>query len=219
MRASFLILMLPGLLAGTAPAAENEAVTEAAPPVSKTNDAPEHLAKLLAGDFSNAEQARTDFNYRNVVLHVVRIWPDRSDGPWLYLEQALADAPTQPYRQQVYQLVAAADGGVVVQVFNLPDPVALTAAWHEPRRFDILAPDKLVARPGCSLHLKVQPDSSIKGSTEGCNCPSELSSAAYASTELTVTAHALVFWDRGFTAKGTQIWGPANTGYEFRRAE
>lgn len=204
MRPSFVVLWLVGLLPAVASGAEVTLV---------------RIATRISGNFSNEAQARSDFNYHDVVLHIVRVWPDRSDGPWLYLEQALANAPTQPYRQQVYQLVAAADGSIEIRVFKLPDPIALTAAWREPGRFAALSPPNLVACTGCALHLKLQPDGSLKGVTEGCACASELSSAAYATAELTVTDQELVFWDRGFNAEGTQVWGPAHSGYLFKRVE
>jgi CpeT protein len=204
MRALLISLFLASCLQGAAPAADT---------------AVEHLAGRLTGNFSNELQARTDFNYRDVVLHIVRIWTERSDGPWLYLEQALANAPTLPYRQQVYHLVAAAGGSVEVRVSKLPDPIALTAAWREPQRFSALSPDSLVACNGCTLHLTVLPDGSMKGATDGCTCASEIGSAAYATTELTVAEHELVFWDRGFNSAGTQVWGPAYSGYVFKRLE
>jgi CpeT protein len=204
MRASLLSLLLLGSLNAAAAAADATVA---------------RLATLLTGAFTNEAQAHSDFNYRPVVLHVVRIWPERMDGPWLYLEQALANAPTQPYRQQVYQLAATGEGQIEVRVFNLRDPIALTGAWSEAKRFEGLSPDNLVARAGCSLHLKAQPDGSIKGATEGNGCVSELRSAASASTELTVAEHELVIWDRGFDAAGTQVWGPAFSGYVFTRVE
>jgi hypothetical protein len=207
MRTSLLIAALLGVLPAAAPAAD--AVVPAV----------DRLATRMCGNFSNATQARSDFSYRDVVLHIVRIWPERSDGPWLYLEQALADAPAQPYRQQIYHLVAARDGVIDVRVLKLSDPVALTAAWRDPARFASLTPEKLIDCAGCAMQLKVLADGSIQGATVGCACASELSSAAYATTDLTVTEQGLVFWDRGFTSTGLQVWGPANSGYEFKRLE
>jgi CpeT protein len=179
----------------------------------------EILATRLAGNFSNEAQAHVDFNYHNVVLHVARLWADRPDGPWLYLEQALADAPGQPYRQQVYQLATGADGTVEVRVYTLPDPVAVTGAWREPLRFATITPSDLHACPGCSLHLKSQPDGSWKGATDGHACASEIHNAAYATSELMVGEHGLVIWDRGFNSADLQVWGPLHTGFDFKRVE
>jgi hypothetical protein len=180
---------------------------------------PETLATRMTGSFSNEEQARSDFTYHHVVLHIARIWPNRPDGPWLYVEQALGDAPSQPYRQQVYQLAAVADGAIEIRVFTLPDPVAMTAGWREPSRFAALAPTGLRPCAGCTLRLKPQPDGSMKGATEGRACPSEIHNAAYSTSDLTVTGHGIMLWDRGFSDIGTQIWGPPNSGFEFRRVE
>lgn len=114
----------------------------------RTDEALERLASLLAGSFSSAEQAAADKNYRNVVLHVVRIWPERADGPWLYVEQALADAVDQPYRQRVYQLARRPDGSFESRVFTLADPVAATGAWRKAAPLADLTPAALTLRDG-----------------------------------------------------------------------
>jgi len=179
----------------------------------------ERIAARLTGAFSNAAQARADSNFREVVLHCARIWPARTDGHWLYLEQAMAIAPNMPYRQQVFLLASAPDGAVEARVFNLANPIVLTGAWKDPQRFASLTPADLVARPGCTIRFKVAADGSATGATEGTGCPSELENADHATTELTVAAEGIGIWDRGFDAAGHQVWGPPFRGFEFRRVE
>lgn len=100
----------------------------------------EHLTVFLTGSFSNANQARGDQNFRAATLHISPIWTDRADGPWLYLEQALADAPAHPYRQLVYQLATRPDHALEVRIFELPDPIAATGAWKDPALLAKLTP-------------------------------------------------------------------------------
>ena len=52
----------------------------------------------LVGSFSSAAQADADSNFRAIDLHMVPIWTDRTDGPWLYVEQAVAEARDRPYQ-------------------------------------------------------------------------------------------------------------------------
>jgi len=58
----------------------------------------QQVADLLVGDFSSAEQARLDPEFREVVLHARRIWSGPShpqgtgDAVWLYVEQAMVEA-------------------------------------------------------------------------------------------------------------------------------
>lgn len=179
----------------------------------------ERLAALLSGAFSSADQAYTDRSYRNATLRCVRIWPDRTDGPWFYAEQALQSAPEQPYRQVVYQLAATAAEALELRSFELPDPIALTNAWREPARFGKLTPSDLLAREGCTVTLHALPDGSFKGTTAGQGCASDLNGAAYATAELTIAPDRIVSWDRGYNAAGRQVWGPLNGGYLFKRVE
>lgn len=178
----------------------------------------EHLAIFLTGTFSNSDQARGDQNFRDTRLHAAPIWTDRSDGPWLYSEQALSDAPEHPYRQSIYQLVARADGALEVRLFELPDPIAATGAWKDSTRLARLTAASLTPREGCTLILRLQPDGSFKGGTEGKGCSNDLRGASYSSTETTITYQQLITWERGYNAGGTQVWGSIHGGYIFKKA-
>jgi len=177
----------------------------------------EHLSVFLTGTFSNTDQARGDQNFRDAMLHITPIWTDRTDGPWLYLEQALTDAPEHPYRQSIYQLAARADGALEVRIFELPDPVAATGSWKDPALLARLTPASLTPREGCVLILRLGPNGSFKGGTEGKGCSNTLRGASYSTTETTITYQQLITWERGYNAAGTQVWGSVHGGYEFKK--
>jgi hypothetical protein len=179
----------------------------------------DHLAVFMTGSFSSADQARGDQNFRPTVLHITPIWNDRSDGPWLYLEQALADAPAHPFRQLVYQLAARPDDTLEARVFELTDPVAATGAWKNPALLAKFTPDKLVIRAGCTLVLHLQPGGTFKGGTEGVGCTSTLRGASYSTVETAISNLQIVSWERGYNAAGTQVWGSIHGGYIFKRVE
>lgn len=179
----------------------------------------ERLASFMTGTFSSAQQARGDQNFRDVTLNVARLWSDRLDGPWLYVEQALTDAPDHPYRQRIFHLSPGSDGSVVCRVFDLPDPIAATGAWKDPARLAKLNPDALTFRDGCDLVLRPQPDGSFKGGTEGKACHSTLPGVAYATNVTTISAKETITWERGYNASDTQIWGSLHGGYIFKRIE
>lgn len=179
----------------------------------------EQLAIFLAGTFSNTDQAKGDQNFRDNTLHIAPIWTDRGDGPWLYFEQALADAPEHPYRQSIYQLVARPDGALEVHLFEIPDPIAATGAWKDSTRLARLSPASLTPREDCTLILRSQPDGSFKGGTEGKGCANDLRGASYSSTEMIVSRRQLITWERGFNAAGTQVWGSIHGGYVFTKIE
>jgi CpeT protein len=177
------------------------------------------LAACLNGNFANAEQARAGQDYQSAILHITTIWTGRTDGPWLYVEQSLADAPTHPYRQRVYQLAARADGALEYRIFELSDPIAATGAWEKPALLAKLAPAELLPREACTIILHAQPDGSFKGGTAGKGCASDLPDAAYATSEVTITDRQIITWDRGYNAGGTQVWGSVQGGYIFTRIE
>jgi CpeT protein len=179
----------------------------------------EHLAVFLTGSFSSADQARGDQNFRAATLHITPIWTDRSDGPWLYLEQALADAPAHPYRQLIYQLATRADHALEVRVFELSNPIAATGAWKDPALLAKLSPANLATREGCTLVLRLQPGSTFKGGTEGKGCTSTLRGANHSTIETVISNLQIVTWERGYNSAGTQVWGSIHGGYIFKRVE
>ncbi len=179
----------------------------------------EHLTVFLTGTFSNAEQARGDQNFRNSTLHIAPIWSDRPDGPWLYLEQALADAPAHPYRQLIWQLAARPDASLEIRMFDLPDPVAATGLWQDPSRSAGLSPKSLAPRTGCTVRLQLQPGGIFRGATEGTGCASTLRGSSYSTTETTISNLEITMWERGYNAAGVQVWGSIHGGYAFKRVE
>jgi CpeT protein len=179
----------------------------------------EHLRVFLTGSFSSADQARGDQNFRASTLHITPIWIDRTDGPWLYLEQALADAPAHPYRQLIYQLATRADHALDVRIFELPDPIVATGAWKDPALLAKLTPANLMPREGCTLILHLQPGGTFKGGTEGTGCASTLRGASYSTVETGISNLQIVTWERGYNAAGTQVWGSIHGGYVFKRVE
>lgn len=175
------------------------------------------LAQWMAGTYTSEAQASNDpENYFNVRLVMTPIWTERSDGRWLYVEQAMASALDRPYRQRIYQ-VSREGNGFESTVYTLPgDALAYAGAWQDPSRFDRLSPQMLAEREGCEIALKWDASSgSFTGSTLGNNCPSDLRGASYATSEVTITANQLTSWDRGFDASGNQVWGAQLGGYQF----
>lgn len=180
---------------------------------------PEKLAAWMCGAFSSTEQAHRDHDFRDLTLHAAFIWSDRRDGPWIYVEQALADASDHPYRQYIYQLSSQDEHTLRAQVFELPEPIAATGAWKNPELLNKIDPSVLLPQPGCMLLFQLQADGSFIGRTEDKGCPSTLRGASYAISELSVSEKQMIVWDRGYNASGVQVWGSVNGGYIFKKSE
>jgi CpeT protein len=176
----------------------------------------DRLAAWMTGSFSSAAQAQRDTSFFDIRLHAARIWPERTDGHWLYLEQARGDRLEQPYRQRVYHLTARPDGDFQSAVFLLPAPRRFVGGWQDPARFAGLTPDSLEAREGCAVVLRAK-GKRFAGGTVGKNCLSELRGASYATSEVIVEKDLLRSLDRGWDSQGQQAWGSTAGPYEFRR--
>jgi hypothetical protein len=177
----------------------------------------ERLAAMMIGVYDSKDQAQADpENYRDVTLHMVRVWPERKDGPWLYIEQALSTQVALPYRQRVYKLSARADGRVASEIFTLPEPALQYAgAWRSGQPLAQLKPEALTPRTGCAVILREALPGVWAGSTVDRECPSELYGATYATSIVKVTGGTLESWDRGYDANGEQVWGAEKGGYVF----
>lgn len=188
------------------------------PPAS--TPAPEAvLAEWMTGAFSSAAQAAADPEFFEVRLVMVPIWTERADGPWLYIEQAVASALDRPYRQRVYHLVRE-EGGVRSEVRELSgDALDFAGAWRDATRFDAITPADLVERPGCSVHLARTAPDVWTGSTLDDHCKSDFRGASYATSIITLTPDSIESWDRGWDAAGEQVWGAVKSGYVFDRVE
>ena len=175
----------------------------------------EWLAQALTGSFSSHAQAQADPDFRDVHLLVTRIWANRSDGPWLYVEQAMADSLQAPYRQRISRVVRVHDGNFETHVYLLPDPGKWIGEGARPDPFVSITPSDLIRREGCEIHLRYRDDGAFEGSTAEGTCPSELAAASTATSEVIIRADLLVSWDRGWNAMREQVWGATKAGYRF----
>lgn len=176
------------------------------------------LKALMAGSFSNHDQAQADTSFQEILLEIRPIWSRRKDGVWLYVEQAAAASPAQPYRQRVYHLYIADDSTLVSQVFELKEPEKYKGWWKEPKRFDSVKFQALSNKVGCEVYLRKTKTGSFTGGTEGQDCLSTLRGASYATSEATISRKEMRTWDRGWNADQQQVWGSRNGPYVFVRS-
>jgi CpeT protein len=177
------------------------------------------VAQYLTGSFSSKAQSETQPTYFDIHLNVGAIWADRNDGPWLYVEQARADALNQPYRQRVYHLKTGDNGTYISEVYELPGELsAYVGGFSKPELFANITPQSLVLKQGCEVHLKWDAATgAFVGGTQGQGCSSKLRGATYATSKVTLTAAGMKSWDQGFDAQGNQVWGAVEGPYVFDR--
>lgn len=179
------------------------------------------LAAGLTGHFSSAGQAERDEAFLHIELRAVRIWPERSDGIWLYVEQAAGWALEKPYRQRLYRLTEERSGVFTSAVYLLPgeEPLEFAGAWAEVTVFASLGPAEASIREGCEITLTRGSEGWFRGQTTGKRCESSLGDAVYATSSVLVSPRMILSWDRGWTGRGAQAWGAETGPYLFERQE
>jgi hypothetical protein len=171
----------------------------------------------MTGSFSSEAQSLEDTDFLHIVLHMTRIWRDRSDGVWLYVEQAVASAADRPYRQRVYHVRRVGEDLFASSVYTFDNPLDRAGAWREETPLADLSPSDLEARVDCTIYLKQRQDGAFEGSTLGRLCSSKLRGSTWASSEVLIGPGGLVSWDRGWDDEGVQKWGAVKAGYRFDR--
>lgn len=172
------------------------------------------LVSYMTGSFNSEAQSLKDSDYFNISLEMVQIWKEKKDGPWLYIEQAIAASKEKPYRQRIYHLQHVKDNIYTSTVFTLPDPTAVIGAWKDPQKLSRLSTDSLTLRDGCDITLKFE-NGKFVGSTTGQKCPSDRRGASYATSKVSIDKDKMVSWDQGFDKDGKQVWGATKGGYIF----
>ena len=185
----------------------------------------EELSALSVGSFTTRAQAERDSRYGVAEAEIVRIWSERDDGVWLYQEQALlgetaaAVDPAMkdaPYFARVVHSVEIAPGVVRRTVHRLKDPAAAKGAWRAAAPLSGLSPDDLLPSE-CAIVATRVAEKFWRSESE--KCPNAYKGAAYAQSLGVVVEGAYANWDRGFTADGSLVWGPASGGYIFIRKD
>lgn len=204
------------------PASSEPTVAEPSEPPAASEPAASPLAPadplvaLMQGSFSSREQAQADPEYFDIRLHMLPIWTDRDDARWLYVEQAVASAQDQPYRQRVYAVAPGEDGTIVSAVYTIEEPLRFALAWKDPSKLEALRHEDLTRKDGCEVVLRQEGSQRFAGATGERTCPSDLRGASWATSEVTVTADGVLSWDRGLDDAGQQVWGATKGGYRFR---
>lgn len=173
------------------------------------------LCDWMTGSFSSEQQASRDTAYYDIDLHMYRIWPHRTDGYWLYVEQAVATNPEKPYRQRVYRVTDLKDGTFESVVYEFDDPLQYAGEWKKEKPLEGLDPDALLEREGCAIILRWNPDGYYEGRNGEGTCESRLREATYATSQVKVYPQLLDSWDRGFDDERRQVWGAESGPYHF----
>jgi len=169
----------------------------------------------LVGHFDSTTQSQDDWTYYAISLKHCPVDLPALGERVLYVEQALADTPAEPYRQRLYTVEDLDAQAVTTRLFELPDPDAVINACDDPAAvtWDVEGLTELV---GCGVVL-APTDDGFAGSTVEDQCLSDYSGATYATAQVTLSPSQLTSWDQGWSSAGDQVWGATDGPYVFDR--
>ncbi len=189
----------------------------------------QQVSEWLSGSFDSSSQASRDADYFNVSLKSCDVTVldandnAMNDAIYLYVEQAIAGRETAPYRQRVYRIGDAQNGGSSVvesEILTFEVPIPYIGFCSLPKGERILSRDALDNR-GCSVFLKKEigseGDFRFTGRTPNGGCPSEFRGAVSVESYVSLGQNDLIAWDIGRDANGNQVWGPEKGPYIFVR--
>lgn len=183
-------------------------------------DAPEiqllmDLSEQLSGEFDSSTQSLAFPSYYAVQLIACSVYAPEIGDTVLYIEQALVDTSSAPYRQRLYHLEALDDTTAQSSIYELQDPSMAIGLCSEPSERPFSAQDVQI-KNGCEVILNWDGQGFI-GSTVDQNCQSEMNGASYATSEVITRSDRIESWDRGWTSTGQQAWGAVSGAYIFLR--
>lgn len=168
----------------------------------------DEVALWWRGSFSNRKQAELfPQDFAELELTVRELWPGRTDGPWLHVEERKKGSAH--VRERIYRLRTMDDvGGSRIRVDVFTKPVG-TDNLQESR------PERLVPDPGCAMEL-VEQQGAWVGGTRGRAC-ADGAGAAYTTTLMRLFENRLETWYRGFDVRGEQVFGPTAGAHVFEK--
>ncbi|MGB7519455.1 MAG: chromophore lyase CpcT/CpeT [Spirulinaceae cyanobacterium] len=177
------------------------------------------LARLMAADFSNQEQA---FENPPFFAHIrVCIRPLSEEicgGTSLFLEQAYDIAINEPYRVRVFKLTVVEDH-ILLENFKVKDQEKYYGASRQKERLQELKAEDLEKLPGCDMTVKWTGNSFNGVVVPGKNCIVERKGkVTYLDNSFDVSEEKLVSYDRGRDPETDElVWGSVAGPFEFHR--
>lgn len=177
----------------------------------------DRLADWLSGSFENATQADADPTFARLSLNACRVWPDRTDGRWIYVEEAPEGDLDRPTRQEMRRIRIDDQATLVSEVFAFPAGSTPSAgSWRRPENLDAVDPFLLLPNEGCTIHLTSTEDL-FRGETRGRGCQAPGRDATYVTSDVVISATKISSWERGFTDLGVQVSGSQKGPFLFER--
>ncbi len=177
------------------------------------------LARLMAADFSNQEQAFENPPFFAHIRVCMRPLPlELLSGVSLYVEQAYDYMLNDPYRVRVLKLVNAGDR-IEIENYSVKDEQQFYGAARDLQRLKTLSVDKLEKLPNCNM-LVEWTGHSFKGKVQpGKGCiVFRKDHRTYLDSEFEIDEDKFISLDRGRDPETNEhIWGSVAGPFHFVR--
>jgi CpeT protein len=180
------------------------------------------LARWMAGDFSNRQQA-IDTPREFAHIHVLfRPLPGSffGDAIGMYSEQVYDYDLWTPYRQGVHRFCLR-DGEIFVENFGLIEPMLYAGSGRERSILETITPEAIQPRCGCGMVFRREADRFVGQVEPGKKCiiPKE-GQITYLVSEVEITHATWLSRDRGFAVDtDEQIWGSESGKFQFEKIQ
>lgn len=176
------------------------------------------LARCMAGDFSNYQQAFEDAkNFAHIRIFFRPLPFEFFQGIGFYSEQTYDYDLWRPYRQGVHRLVEQGEQ-IYIENYEVKDAYLYAGSGHNLDILRTLTPDCIQRRYNCSMIFRRDRDL-FRGTVEGNQCFIERDGKqTYLVSEVELTENTWVSLDRGMDVNThEQIWGSTHGPLRFEK--
>lgn len=177
-----------------------------------------NLARVMAGDFSNAKQSQADpKNYAHIRVFFRPLPWEFFGAIGFYSEQTYDYDLWTPYRQGIHRLVDRGDC-IYIENYSLQDSMIYAGAGHNRDILKTISPESITRRHNCSMVFH-QEGKLFRGAVEGSKCLINRNGIeTYLISEVEITDNTWIGWDRGMNVEtGEQVWGSAIGPLKFEK--
>lgn len=186
----------------------------------------QEVASYLTGVMDTSAQARAIPDAPSVRMTTCEVKLNNQDaslggsgGIFLYQEQALTRDLGKPYRQRILQILPGQDGKTIESVSFKPVNPKTWIGFCNQSQSNRVREFKEIENVQCRVLLKKQEDSQYIGETQPGGCATNFKGAVKITNTIKLDQNGMETLDRGFDAKGKQIWGAENRPYQYRRIQ
>ncbi|MEO0987194.1 MAG: chromophore lyase CpcT/CpeT [Cyanobacteria bacterium J06639_14] len=179
------------------------------------------LARWMAGDFSNYQQAAANpSQYAHIHVFFRPLPFDFFAAIGFYSEQVYDYDLWTPYRQGVHRLVDKGDH-VYIENYSLIDSFVYAGAAREPSILKTITPDCIQRRQHCSMIFRREGNRFLGSVEPGNLCLIEKNGCqTYLVSDVEITESTWASLDRGLDVEThQQVWGSEHGSLKFEKRE